>query len=184
MYAFSVAAFLLYWQYWAVATKIIWSYKPKTLTISSFTGKFANSCSASSFWMLFLNVKESKRAIKYTFKAQTALNSDFLVSWGNTDLGSFIINLARNECFDFWHTINQRGQTISLNAPLEVLQFFGYCSVSCTSIMLTARLVKLKLELISIIKRSLHRDEPAASFKMLITLTPFSNINKRSYFVF
>lgn len=53
--------------------------------------------------------------------------------------------------------------------------------MSCKSIILTVLLVKLKLELISIIKRSLHRDEPAASFKMLITLMS-SNINKRSYF--
>lgn len=53
------------------------------------------------------------------------------------------------------------------------LQFFGCCSVSCKSIILTALLVTLKLELISIIERSLHRDKPAASFKMLITLMFF-----------
>lgn len=53
------------------------------------------------------------------------------------------------------------------------LQFFGCCSVSCKSIILTALLVTLKLELISIIERSLRRDKPAASFKMLITLMFF-----------
>lgn len=131
---------------------------------------------------VILKYKGIEESYQVHLQSPNSSHSDFLVSWGNTDLGSFIINLARNECFDFWHTINQRGQTISLNAPLEVLQFFGYCSVSCTSIMLTALLVKLKLELTSIIKRSLHRDEPAAHFKMLITLTLFSNINKRSLF--
>lgn len=53
------------------------------------------------------------------------------------------------------------------------LQFFGCCRVSRKSIILTALLVPPKLELISIIERSLRRDKPAASFKMLITLMFF-----------
>lgn len=50
---------------------------------------------------------------------------------------------------------------ISLNASLAG---FARC-VSWKSITLTALLRKLKLELIPITERSVHRDKPAASFK-------------------
>lgn len=39
--------------------------------------KFANFTSLTSFWTVSLNVKESKRAIKYTVKAQTTLTVIF-----------------------------------------------------------------------------------------------------------
>lgn len=56
----------------------------------------------------------------------------------------------------------------SLNASLEVPQFFGAAVYHVNPLILTVLLVKPKLELISIIERSLHTDEPAASLKLLI----------------
>lgn len=57
--------------------------------------------------------------------------------------------------------------------------FFPHnCNMSCKSTIPAAWLVKLKLELISIIERSLSKQELAASSQMLITLICFKYKHK------
>ena len=87
--------------------------------------KFA-SPSRTLLSMLFLQVTNLRQPSS-TLQSPISSQSDLLGSWANTNLGSFVTNLVRNECFDFWHTINQWRQAISLNASLEGLHLWGCC---------------------------------------------------------
>lgn len=77
----------------------------------SFTGKVCQPLLSNFILNVIHKSKRIWNSYEVHFQSPNNSHSDFLVSWGNTNLGSFLINIVRNEYVDFWHSINQRRQT-------------------------------------------------------------------------